>query len=147
MTEEEKQILREKIYHRASQGGYFSARVELVYDALEETWAAGHFDAKQHHCNPYGIVHGGAYYALMDQLTGMAVAFCGYAGVTIDSSVNYIRSARVGERVLCRVDRIHMGRSIAVFEAKCTGEDGALQATGTFHLFLRGEIESLLQNG
>ena len=75
-------------------------------------------------CNPLGIAHGGAYYTLMDQLMGMAAACSGRGGVTLDCSVNYLKSARLGDTVRCVVESVHVGRSVAVYDAKCYGATG-----------------------
>ena len=80
---------------------------------------------------------------LMDQLAGMATAATGRGGVTLDANVSYLKSARAGETVRCKLEAVHIGKSVAVYEAKCFGEDGALQATGTFHLFFLKPVETM----
>lgn len=43
----------------------------------------------------------------------------------------------------CKLEAVHIGKSVAVYEAKCFGEDGELQATGTFHLFFLKPVETM----
>ncbi len=140
MTEEAQQRLAEKILARSNSGGYFSTIIGASYDSVSPHAAEGHFTAAKAQCNPYGIVHGGVYYTLLDQLTGMAVGASGSVGVTIDTSVSYLTSARIGDTVRARVECVRLGRSIAVYEGKCWGEDGTLQCMGTFHLAIRGPL-------
>ena len=133
MTEQEQQVLCRRIVEGASQPGWFSNQLKIVYDHLDSRSAEGHIVAEKEHCNPFNIVHGGVYYTLMDQLAGMATAATGRGGVTLDANVSYLKSARAGETV-----------SVAVYEAKCFGEDGELQATGTFHLFFLKPVETMV---
>ena len=99
MTEQEQQALCRRIMGGASQPGWFSNQLKIVYDHLDSRSAEGHIVAEKEHCNPFNIVHGGVYYTLMDQLAGMATAATGRGGVTLDANVSYLKSARAGETV------------------------------------------------
>ena len=143
MTEQEQQVLCRRIVEGASQPGWFSNQLKIVYDHLDSRSAEGHIVAEKEHCNPFNIVHGGVYNTLMDQLAGMATAATGRGGVTLDANISYLKSARAGETVRCKLEAVHIGKSVAVYEAKCFGEDGELQATGTFHLFFLKPVETM----
>ena len=145
MTEQEQQALYRQIMAGSSEPGWFSTLLKIEYDHLDGHSAEGHVVATREHCNPFHIVHGGVYYTLMDQLAGMAAAATGRGGVTLDSSVNYLKSAKEGETVRCKLEAVHLGRSVAVYEAKCFGENGELQATGTFHLFFLQPVENMTE--
>ena len=133
------------ILEGSSAPGQFSSLAGLVFDKLDETGAEGHFEAVKELCNPFGIVHGGVYYTLMDQLAGMAASSTGQGAVTLDCNVSYLKSAKLGETVHCRVEPVHVGRSIGVYEGKCYNDDGQLQCTGTFHMFFLGNLEDLVK--
>lgn len=145
MTEQEQQAFYQQIIERSSQQEWFAPMLEIQYDHLDSKSAEAHFVAKRKHCNPFGIVHGGAYYTLMDQMAGMAASATGRGGVTLDCSVSYLKSAHEGDTVRCRLDAIRLGHAIAVYEAKCFGENGELQAVGTFHLFFLKPAEDMLE--
>lgn len=147
MTEQEQQALARAIIARNSGRDQFAGHVGLTYDSLTLERAEGHFVVGQELCNPLGIAHGGTYYTLMDQLTGMAVAMSGRVGVTLDCNVNYLRSARLGDTVRCAAESVHLGRSVAVYDAKCWDGAGTLLCTGTFHLFLLGPVEQVVEQG
>ena len=117
MTEQEQQVLCRRIVEGASQPGWFSNQLKIVYDHLDSRSAEGHIVAEKEHCNPFNIVHGGVYYTLMDQLAGMATAATGRGGVTLDANVSYLKSARAGEMVRCKLEAVHIGKSVAVYEA------------------------------
>lgn len=141
MTEQE---LIEGILEHNRSGAYFSDSLGIEYDKISRDVCECHIKAEKKLCNPFHILHGGVYYTVMDQLAGSMAALTGKAGVTMDSSVNYMKSARLGETVRCRMESVHIGRSIGVYEAKCYGEDGALQCTGTFHIFFTQPIENIV---
>lgn len=141
MTEQE---LIEGILEHNRNSAYFSDSLGIEYDKISRDVCECHLTAEKKLCNPFHILHGGVYYTVMDQLAGSMAALTGKAGVTLDSSVNYMKSARLGETVRCRMESVHIGRSIGVYEAKCYGEDGALQCSGTFHIFFTQPIENIV---
>ena len=141
MTE---QKLIEGILEHNRNGAYFSDSLGIEYDKISRDVCECHLTAEKKLCNPFHILHGGVYYTMMDQLAGSMAALTGKAGVTLDSSVNYMKSAHLGETVRCRMESVHIGRSIGVYEAKCYGEDGALQCSGTFHIFFTQPIENIV---
>ena len=143
MTEQEKQVWYDALKERANQPDTYAVTGGMRVAELGDGWARGELLLEERHRNPMGIVHGGVYYTLMDQLAGMATAATGRGGVTLDANVSYLKSARAGETVRCKLEAVHIGKSVAVYEAKCFGEDGALQATGTFHLFFLKPVETM----
>jgi uncharacterized protein (TIGR00369 family) len=70
------------------------------------------------HLNMRGIVQGGAVVALADAAAGWA----SYATVpsgrftTIDLAVNFLRSARLGDRLVAIARPVHLGRRLLVLE-------------------------------
>lgn len=140
MDEKKRQYI-EFVLNRNRSGINFPHEVGMVCDLLEPEVARGHFVAEPKMCNPLGIAHGGTYYTLMDQLAGMLVAANGRVGVTLQSSVNYLRAAKMGETVLCEAKPVHLGRSTGLVEARCYDQSGRTQATGTFQFFLKGTMD------
>ena len=141
MTEQE---LIEGILEHNRNGAYFSDMLGIEYDKISRDVCECHITATKQLCNPFHILHGGVYYTVMDQLAGSMAALTGKAGVTLDSNVSYMKSARLGETVRCRMESVHIGRSVGVYEAKCYGEDGSLQCSGTFHIFFTQPIENIV---
>jgi len=82
------------------------------------------------HANGAGIVHGGYLAALLDSTTGWAVhaAFPpGVAAPHTNLSVQYLRAAKVGDRLVCKGTCLRAGRRVAAAEAEIT-QDGVLIA-------------------
>lgn len=142
MTEAEQKQLYDGVLESIGAPGCYASALGMTVDRLDRDGAEGHFTAARELCNPFGILHGGAFYTAMDQLTGMAViSAAGRAAVTLDSNVSYLKPVPMGERVICRAACVHMGGTVAVYEAKCYGEDGALRCAGVFHYFLTKPLE------
>ena len=144
MTEAEQKALCAQIMEDSVAPVQFSTMVGLAFDRLDQTGAEGHFVATKELCNPFGIVHGGVYYTLMDQLAGMAACSSGRGAVTLDANVSYLRAARVGDVVRCRLSAVHLGSTVVVYRGECRGEDETLFCTGEFHLFLKNPLEEML---
>ena len=89
--------------------------------------------------NPYGFLHGGAYYTLADCACGCACRTDGRRYVTLHGSIDFIRSAKEG-RVTARARVIHRGHTTALVSVEICGGDGTLYATGRFTFFCTGTI-------
>lgn len=84
--------------------------------------------------NPYGLLHGGAYYTMADCAGGTACRTDGRNYVTLHGGLNFIRSARSGT-VTARAVIRHRGHSTCQADVEITDEHGTLLATGNFTFF------------
>ncbi len=87
-----------------------------------------------------GTVHGGVLASLVDSSIGAAIRSVlppGMSIITAELKLNYIRPG-VGTKFIGRGSVIHMGRTLAVGEAKIWNQDGKLIAAGmaTFKLLV-----------
>jgi len=79
-------------------------------------------------------VHGGWYGAILDSAMGcaaMSVVPKGHWYTTLEYKVNLARALPVGVDVLAEATVQHAGRTTVVAEARLTGPDGKLYATGS----------------
>lgn len=90
------------------------------------------------HRNPYGKLHGGAYYTLADCAAGTACRTDGRKYVTLDGTIHFIRAAEHGV-VTASAQVCHCGRTTALAYVNITGEDGTLYATGEYTFFCVAE--------
>ncbi|MCI2419486.1 PaaI family thioesterase [Saccharopolyspora sp. K220] len=92
------------------------------------------------HYNPIGSVHGGIYATLLDSAAGCAVhtmlpAGTGYT--SLDLSVRFLRPMRIATgTVTCTGTVTHLGRWIALAEARLEDGAGRLLATATSNCLL-----------
>jgi uncharacterized protein (TIGR00369 family) len=90
-------------------------------------------EAKPHHLNVQGLVHGGVIASMLDSAAGMSVRTAlgeGRRHVTAQLSVNYLTPARTG-RLVARGSAVRVGMSIAHAESEVVDERGRLVAKAT----------------
>lgn len=96
--------------------------------------------------NPYGIVHGGALFTLMDVAAGVAARADGRRYVTLDSSVHFLKS--VGRGLLYgTASVVHRGRSVCVVDTEVTAQEGVLLCRGSFTMFCLNDTADVPSQG
>ena len=86
--------------------------IEMVM--VEEDHAVFRLNIKPESKNSYGMVHGGAIYAMADNATGFAAHTDGRNYVTQTSALHFLRNQSEGE---IQADAIHVTENIAIVAA------------------------------
>lgn len=86
--------------------------------------------------NPAGLPHGGAYFTLADTVSASAAASSGYHTVTVSSSYNFLRSAKIGDTVTAEARQVHTGKSISVYDVHLSTQEGVLVGTACFTFYV-----------
>ena len=110
---------------------------------LDPDHAVFKLDIREESRNTFGMVHGGALYALADNATGCAAHTDGRHYVTQGSSFNFLRNQPSGT-VYADAKVRHRGGTTCLIDVELTGEGGKLLASGTFTYFCvdRSKIEA-----
>lgn len=106
--------------------------------SLTDGYAEVFMPASESILNPLGNVHGGAIYTLCDVAAGTAAASRGRAGVTLSSSMTYLRPGHAGEGLLAKTREFKSGRTTAVYGVDVYQGD-RLIANGQFTMYYTGE--------
>ena len=106
--------------------------------SLSDGYAEVFMPASADILNPLGNVHGGAIYTLCDVAAGTAAASRGLAGVTVASSMAYLRPGHAGEGQLAKTRELKHGRTTAVYSVDVYQGD-RLIANGQFTMYYTGE--------
>ena len=88
----------------------------------------------EHHLRTLGLLHGGVTATLLDTVMGAAATTRAprtHHVVTVQLSVNYVRPAWKGERLVAAAEVQHGGRQTAVARGELRTADGQLVALGT----------------
>lgn len=96
-------------------------------------------DPLPEHLNGGGIIHGGYLTALLDSATGWAVHARTPEGTPaphVHLSVQYVRAAVAGQRLVCRGRCVTAGRRVASAEAEITQNDRIIARAVTTHAVL-----------
>ena len=64
--------------------------------------------------NYYGNAHGGYLFTLCDQISGLVVISQGVDGVTLQSSINYLKAGRLGDVLTIHGECVHSGRQLGL---------------------------------
>ena len=106
--------------------------------SLSDGYAEVFLPASPKVLNPLGNFHGGAIYTLCDVAAGTAAASRGRIGVTLSSSLNYMRPGHHDEGLLAKTTERKYGRTTAVYSVDVyQGE--RLIANGQFTMYFTGE--------
>ena len=78
--------------------------------------------------NPYGTAHGGFIFGLGDTAMGMMVKACGKKGLTLNSTINFLKVAR-GNYITAKGVLVKQGKKICYTRAEIYDEESSLVAT------------------
>ena len=85
------------------------------------------------HLNPHGVLHGAVLFALIDTSMGgaaVSVLADGQRPVTIEIQTRFLRPVLAGS-LRCEATVVKPGSRVVHLEARISGDDGKLVATGT----------------
>lgn len=131
MTEQEKQVWYDALKERANQPDTYAVTGGMRVAELGDGWARGELLLEERHRNPMGIVHGGVYCTLLDQVAGAAACTRGSRGLTVNCETRFLGIAQ-GDVLCGHAQAIHMGRTLVVMHAWVTDSQDTLCADGTY---------------
>ena len=121
-------------YREVNRRNPFIAHNGIEVVRVERDRAVLRLTIREESRNVYGLVHGGAIYALADNACGCAASTDGRSYVTQGSNISYLRNQASGQ-VMAEATIRHRGRSTVLVEVSVTGEDDKLLAVGSFTFF------------
>lgn len=136
--------LYDRLIERSNRPGHFTSEMGLRVTAIRHFVAEGELLPGPGVCNPRGILHGGALYTIMDHLAGLAACTTGRGCVTLDTSVNYLRSVPAGKMLFCAAEVVKPGSNVSVVSARVYTGDGKTIASGSFTYFMLEPLEDTL---
>ncbi|MBF0777845.1 PaaI family thioesterase [Streptococcus cuniculi] len=92
--------------------------------------------------NYYGFAHGGYLFTLCDQISGLVAISTGSDAVTLQSSINYLKSGKLGDTLVVDGRCIHDGRTTKVVDVTVTNQKQEEIVKATFTMFVTGEHEN-----
>ncbi|WP_164966742.1 PaaI family thioesterase, partial [Streptococcus oralis] len=82
--------------------------------------------------NYYGNAHGGYLFTLCDQISGLVVISLGLDGVTLQSSINYLKAGKLDDVLTIKGECVHHGRTTCVVDVDITNQEGRNVCKATF---------------
>ena len=89
--------------------------------------------------NYYGNAHGGYLFTLCDQISGLVLISQGVDGVTLQSSINYLRAGHAGDKLTISGTCVHPGRKTRVVDVVISNQDNENVCKATFTMFVTGQ--------
>ncbi len=89
--------------------------------------------------NYYGNAHGGYLFTLCDQISGLVVISLGLDGVTLQSSINYLKAGKLDDVLTIKGECVHQGRTTCVMDVDITNQEGRNVCKATFTMFVTGQ--------
>jgi uncharacterized protein (TIGR00369 family) len=100
------------------------------------------FRVEQHHCNPYGMLHGAMAVALADTMMGSLVfhAIKSAPCATISLNTEFLAAAKSGDWIEGRAELLRQGRSVCFVRAELfSGEKLIMTASGAWAIIGAGK--------
>ncbi len=116
------------------QNHQFAAHNNIRVTDIDVDSAEGVLDVTEQMKNVFGMVHGGAFYALADVISAMAVRSDGLRYVTQSADVHYMGASKE-DRLYCRCSVVRRTSKTAVVEAKIRDETEKPLFLGVFTFF------------
>ena len=139
MTHEEQQALFDTILRRANRPGSFNVENGIRLTSLSDGGAEGEVRLTAGHLNPLGIVHGGVYCTMMDQVAGTAACSRGALCRTVTCDVRFLAAGAVGGTLTSHAEAVRMGHSIVVMRAWVEDDGGTVCADGIYTFRMKAE--------
>jgi uncharacterized protein (TIGR00369 family) len=129
-------------------GVNFVGHTGIVLTDASSDRATGRIEITDRHHQPYGVVHGGVYCALIETLASTGAALWamenGMAGVVgVNNHTDFLRATKDGA-LIGEATPIHRGRTQQLWQVTVTREaDGKLAARGQVRLQNIKDLEAL----
>ncbi|MBT0568204.1 PaaI family thioesterase [Williamsia sp. CHRR-6] len=123
----------------AEMGTGLDTALGFEYDVISGDGSSASFEVGPQHLQPFGIVHGGTYCALVESLASVSAAMWlrerGVTGnvVGVNNSTDFLRAVRSG-RITGTATPIHRGRLQQLWQVDMTDAEGRVVAQGRVRL-------------
>lgn len=104
----------------------FTAKNGMTITELGEDWATAEMTIDESFLNGIGIPMGGCYFTLGDFAFGAACHYIKNEIVTLNSQIDFIASAKLGDTVYARCRCVSATRKTMRYEVEMTDQNGKL---------------------
>jgi len=119
--------------------GGFVKSIGLRFVKVTQDECVSEIQIGEKHFQPYGIVHGGVYAAMIETSCSVGAAMCVYAegksAVGLENSTSFLRAVRSGS-LRCTARPVLKGKRSHVWEAQVTDDRERLIATGRVRMII-----------
>lgn len=135
MSELKENKIEEKV-RRIADENFYIGFLGIEFLELKEDYGLARMKYKEELLNPYGILHGGSLYSFADIVAGTVGCMSGYFMTTVSGNMSFLLPAGQTEYVYCEVERLRMGKHLAVFTVKIKNDEDQVLDSGEFTFFV-----------
>lgn len=135
-----KQAFFRRLIDRMNERGHFSSNSNIRIEKIDTGYAEGVLDIRPENLNMLGFVHGGCLATLADTVAGLGVIASGYAAVTANYGLNFLRPA-TGNQIRCIATAEKMGRTLCVMRVELFNDTSKPVAAGSFTFCLTEPLD------
>lgn len=139
-ADQKKQAFYQLLMDRMNEKGHFSSNSNIQIVKLDSGYAEGILDIRPENLNMLGYVHGGCLATLADTVAGMAVIASGYAALTVNYGLNFLRPA-TGSQIRCIATPEKMGKTLCVMRVELFNDSSKPVAAGSFTFYLNEPLD------
>jgi 1,4-dihydroxy-2-naphthoyl-CoA hydrolase len=123
--------------HGTEKDPFAAGVLGLTFDSVALDRLTAHLDITTSHHQPYGIVHGGVWCAVIETMASFGAALHaakhGQLVVGVNNATDFLRAQREG-RVVAEATPVHVGRTQQLWHVVISREDGKPVARGQVRL-------------
>jgi acyl-CoA thioesterase len=128
LTDEDPVALARRIAGEMGEGDRAAQLLGITIEEAGPGYAVTAMTVTGEMLNGYGILHGGLTFLLADMAFGVAANSHGVTAVTRSSDIEYLRPARIGERLIATATERRRTRRSGTYDVVVTGPDGDVVA-------------------
>jgi len=107
----------------------FAKNNNIIVEEIKEGYAKSSMIVNEIHLNGANVCHGGAIFTLADFAFAMASNSYGTISLSINSSINFINSAKEGEKLIAIAKELEKNPKLGNYSVEVTNSDGKLIAS------------------
>ena len=118
------------------QGENFAGHIGLVVESMAKDRVVGSLEIQPRHLQPFGIVHGGVYCAIVETLASLGSFYNldqGRLAAGIENHTSFLRSIGSGTVTGVAV-AVNLGRTLHLWHVEIRDQENRLVARGTVRL-------------
>ena len=102
---------------------------------ITDGYAEGEIEITGEHLNPFGSVHGGCIFSLIDTTGGAAAMSRGNITTTSSCNINYLNAAIDTKKIKAIAREVKGGKTLLVYDVEVFSEEGELLAKASCTYF------------
>jgi acyl-CoA thioesterase len=124
----DKNQFAQQVVNHLLEKDLFSKWLGIAVLEIKEGYSKIEMMIRDEMVNGFGIVHGGVTFSLADSAFAFACNNRNNLSVALDTSINFLKPAHIGDVLTAEAKEIHNGKSTGLYQIFITNQNGHLIA-------------------